>query len=330
MLRVRVMHVRHSRILVGLAGTGLLLCASTLWMSAKSREGLAPGPSSRDAMTRSKVPEAHPIELDPLPSLQRFDVGRANSQSLSLRVQVLGLPAATDGWVLAVAAFDGTVTRTAYAASERDFVVDMAAGRWLVRAETATLASKAVRVDLPAEFASDMRLQLAPKSVARGQVLHGGGIGLASCAVHARAIDDEWQYACVTRMDGSFELEGLIGGSHRVAVGDSEHPLFRPRSVTVDGPLVLLEPFVLPALQEMHIRVVDARGNLVRGAQVRGEGSRGGALHGTTSANGILVADRLPAGNYRVVASTAKLGRCETRIRVTDAHDSELTLVLGK
>jgi hypothetical protein len=126
----------------------------------------------------------------------------------------------------------------------------------------------------------------------------------------------------VTDAAGAYRLEGVQPGMWSLVVGDPDNPLARHDNLEVAAGQTWLDPLALPVLHVATVRVKDEQGRAVSGATVTARGTGGGAIDGLTDAFGELRCERLPAGRWRVFASTGDGRRGNVAVEVPLADEA--------
>jgi hypothetical protein len=188
-------------------------------------------------------------------------------------------------------------------------------GIHLLCASASGLASKTVRCDLDkAHPAAEIVLTLDPAARVVGTVVDADGHVVSNMQVWlvpSPAVDRRETTSFATPLPiqrltdsaGTFRVEGLVPDTWSVLAGDRDSPLARAVNIVIAARETRLEPVVLPRLHSAVVRVKDEHGAVVSGASVTSKGPRGGSIAGVTDANGELVCEGLPAGQWRVFAS---------------------------
>ncbi|MBL8863320.1 MAG: carboxypeptidase regulatory-like domain-containing protein [Planctomycetes bacterium] len=206
---------------------------------------------------------------------------------------------------------------------------DLPLGGYRASAEAPALNSSRVSV-LLVRGSSDVfvSLRLSPAGLVDGFVLtHAGApaedlaVTIENAASRARA---------ETRVDaaGLFLFEGVVDGDYTIAFGDPEAPLLARGTFTFRAPTLRWRETHLPPAGAALLRVVDAAGLAVAGAEILGSSTPRGALRGRTEPDGVLVARHLLPGRY-ALSATAPDGRSGGGALVVEAGAlAEATIVV--
>jgi len=216
-----------------------------------------------------------------------------------------------EAWALTLIDGRGDVEVRPFEARRSTVEFDLVPGRWSLAPRTAHFAADFVTIDVPRRAGPPFVLNWkfrASGSLA-GRVETHTGAPLEGYSVTLDTVPDGHRFSTSTRANGSFHFDGLLDGSYVLVYGDPASPVTRPRPVEFRGPSRTLDVEVLPPLRSVDVRVVDGEGHAVPGALVTATGNRGGSIRGSTNALGVLHADGLPEGRYRVVASQLAIGR---------------------
>jgi len=291
---------------------------------------------------RSAAPEASPS--DPVPESKAPVLG-----TIHVRVRGTDGRPFTGSWTLEihehVAGLVGRERRaleqTAPTAS-----VEARTGRvHVLSARSSDLASPHVRCDLGTSPATaEVELVLGDAGIVGGLVVdeHGHGVGGLSVwlvpripAVQARLGADgrpaqpPLPVPGATDASGRFRMFGLQSGTWTLVAGHLDAPIARQDGVIVATGETRLDPLALPPLHMATVRVEDEHGAAVPGAQVSSRGSHGGAIEGVTDAYGELACKHLPAGRWRVFASTSDARRGNVTVEVPlESADARIEVTL--
>jgi len=214
-----------------------------------------------------------------------------------------------------------------YGAGSEDVRVDLPPGTWTFAPEAEDLAARPVEVEIgvtPIEV--ELRFHRAAQVLGsvrdeNGDPVRGLPLGLRDFDGHfvARASSDAW---------GAFRFEHVPAGPYELLAGCDAAPLWPTRHLEIHAGSQVLETLRTPALRESKLSVVTEDGRPVAGASVEGTGRRGGGFTGSTGADGTFVAQFLPAGRYRIVASRDDLGVGEGRLEVGPETPSSAAILL--
>lgn len=160
-----------------------------------------------------------------------------------------------------------------------------------------------------------LRWEVDPGQAIRGRVIWAGGGAVRGVYVHALPVPDPsaprahttQAWSEPTDADGRFEVVGLLPGRYRVSAGSSEHPPPEaPPEVELRAGQDLSDVVVtLPETGELRGKVIDSEGKPVPAVKIDLHGERAGLLSTRTRDDGSFLLARVPAGEYRVLATSA-------------------------
>lgn len=145
-------------------------------------------------------------------------------------------------------------------------------------------------------------LELSPASFLEGTLLDEQEGPLEGLAVALVAPDGTPLHTTVSDASGRYRFDGVRDGAWKLVVGDPANPLLPPRSLRLVHPGMRFPDVVLAGLGTLDVFVLDEDGLFLAGAPVRGSGTRGGVLEGTTDHDGRIVFRNLVSGRYRLRA----------------------------
>ncbi len=146
-----------------------------------------------------------------------------------------------------------------------------------------------------------VNLRMVPAGLLEGRILDARrnpaeGIPVTLFALADNAASEAW-----TDANGLFRFERVADGAYELLVGKATAPLLpERRPVRFQAPRLTFPDIELPALGEIHVRVVDSLARPLEGVEVRGSGTNGGLVEGRTDFDGRLVVRHLPAGHFRL------------------------------
>jgi len=169
-------------------------------------------------------------------------------------------------------------------------------------------------------------IRLTPTGFVDGRVLDLRGLPVADLPVVLETIPDGIRRSATTDSAGAFVLPGVLDGNYRLHAGDADHPL-TTKELLFRAPSLHVE-LEVPPLAHLSCRVVDGYGNALEGVTIRGYGSAGGKVGGTSDRAGLIELPFLPAGTYRLTANDQRHGRGRVRIEVEEGQRIEVELPL--
>jgi hypothetical protein len=151
-------------------------------------------------------------------------------------------------------------------------------------------------VTVSAETALRVELHRRPPGEIRGFVVFPDGTPVEWAQVEVPRADGTYWRGCFSGADGSFRIEGLPPGAHRIAVAPMAGTGFVPRTFegVVTGPSDLR--LVVERGIRLRIRLVDPGGNPCPGVEIHVRGS----LPGRTNAEGWIEVGGLVEKTYTV------------------------------
>ncbi|NOT31550.1 MAG: carboxypeptidase regulatory-like domain-containing protein [Planctomycetes bacterium] len=145
-----------------------------------------------------------------------------------------------------------------------------------------------------------LNLRMVPAGRLEGRILDARGLAAEGIPVTLFAVEGAAREA-VSDAFGVFLFEKLPDGAYELLVGKETAPLLPERHpVRFLAPRLTFPDITLPALGEIHVRVVDSFERPLEGVDVRGSGNNGGAFEGKTDYDGRLHAKHLPGGTFRI------------------------------
>jgi hypothetical protein len=146
-----------------------------------------------------------------------------------------------------------------------------------------------------------VNLHMLPAGMLEGRVLDAHGQPAEGIPVTLFTVDGGAAREAVSDVLGAYRFEKLPDGGYELLVGKATAPLVpERRPVNFRAPHLTFPDITLPLLGEIHVRVVDSFERPLEGVEVRGSGTNGGVLEGTTDFDGRLTAKHLPAGHFRI------------------------------
>lgn len=281
------------------------------------------------------VPEARPLPAETGPGeLEPFATTRATTPrfggklgSLRGHLEVIGEMPLPQDWSLVLRASNTLPAREYAAARTLAFtdgrtefeVPDLPLGGYDVCGEAAGFSGQVLPVLLePGNEHPFVNLRMVPAGLLEGRILDSHqdaaeGIPVTLFAVADNATREAW-----TDASGIFRFEQLADGAYELLVGKATAPLLpERRPVRFMAPRLTFPDIELPALGEIHVRVVDSLARPLEGVEVRGSGTNGGLVEGRTDFDGRLVVKHLPAGHFRLRLQHPALGeQYERRVAV--------------
>jgi hypothetical protein len=210
----------------------------------------------------------------------------------------------------------------------KDFeVADLALGGYDVRAEATGFNGEVLPVLLePGSEHPFVNLRLVPAGALEGRVLDAVGLPAEGVWMTLLALDGTAAGEAVTDASGVYRFEALPDGAYELLVGRASAPLLpERRPVRFQAPSLTFPDVVLPPMGEIHLRVVDSLERPLEGVQVRGSGTNGGIVEGTTDYDGRLTARHLPAGHFRLRLEHPALGEKYARRFAVDVVAGQAT-----
>jgi hypothetical protein len=189
---------------------------------------------------------------------------------------------------------------------EQDFAVsELALAGYDVRAMASGFNGLALPVLLePGNEHPFVNLRMVPAGSLTGRVLDANGAPAEGIPVTLFGVTDGDQREAVSDARGLYEFVGLPDGAYELLFGKAEAPLIRERRpVRFQAPSLTFPDTELPPLGAIAVRVVDSLARPLEGLLVRGSGTNGGVVEGTTDFDGRLLARHLPAGHFRLRVS---------------------------
>lgn len=285
---------------------------------ASDPEAPRPEPHAPSELAPVTLPAAQPAatearadELEPFASA-RTTTARLVGQLGSLRghVEVSGEEPFPKVWRLVLRASttlparEQAVARTLeFADGRTDFEVPgVPLGGYDVCAEAPGFNGQVLPVLLePGNEHPFVNLHLVPAGSLEGRILDARGDPAEGVPVTLFAVSDNAAIEARTDAAGIFRFEKLADGAYELLVGKATAPLVpERRPVRFRAPHLTFPDIELPALGEIHVRVVDSLARPLEGVEVLGSGTNGGLVEGRTDFDGRLVVRHLPAGHFRL------------------------------
>jgi hypothetical protein len=146
-------------------------------------------------------------------------------------------------------------------------------------------------------------LHLVPLAFVAGRVVDADGVGVGELPVFLRPDSGGPMLTQATDASGGYRFERVPDGEYRIETGFADASLSAPRALEVRSPSLHLPALEVPLLHELAVAVLDADGEPLAGARVRGWCDRGGRVDALTDAQGIAHATWLPAGRMTLEAA---------------------------
>lgn len=212
-------------------------------------------------------------------------------------------------WRLVVLTGDGDpVIDEERSGEERRFALELAPGRYGVRAEARGLTSIPEEVEIRPGAEARVTLTLVPPGVLAGSVADPSGnpvVGLPVVLLRSKVAKTRTS----TDALGRFALPPVIEGEYTLVLGDPAGAIIPPLAVQVRGSRSELELLTVPELGSVEVQVVDETGEPAPGARVNGTGDHGGSVEAESDSQGRATGEFLPAGMYRLFAAHPTQGR---------------------
>lgn len=145
-------------------------------------------------------------------------------------------------------------------------------------------------------------LRLVPLAFVEGRVIDADGAGVGGLPVLLRPHGAGPPRTASTEPGGRFRFERVPDGEYRIEVGFADASLAQPRELDVRSPSLLVPVLEVPRLHELAVLVLDADGQPLAGARVRGWCDRGGRVDARSDAAGIARSSWIPAGRLTLEA----------------------------
>ncbi len=171
-----------------------------------------------------------------------------------------------------------------------------------------------------------VNLRMVPAGELEGRILDAEGLPAEGIRVTLFAVEGGAAREAVSDARGVYVFEQLPDGAYELLLGKATAPL-RPERHPVRflAPRLTFPDITLPALGEIHVRVVDSFERPLEGVEVRGSGTNGGVIEGKTDWDGRLVAKHLPAGTFRIRLQHPGFEEQYARRIAVDAVPGEIT-----
>lgn len=304
---------RSGRAGVGLA-VGLVALVAFLLLLWSSAGGRGSERGRGGSAPQLPVPVPGPADgLEAAPAPSRGVEAERVPPPAKARLVVVALPpkgVAPGSLRLDLEAADGRMRTETLEPGQREASLELEPGAHTLRlldAGPPVLMSLPQRVELRAGATRTVELRLFACWSCTGSVVDEGERGVEGLPLSLERAGLPLEGARTDAL-GRFTFPPLPEGELELVVGDPRGPLVPRQPVRLDAELRALEIRV-PMLLELTLHVVDVNGFPVANAEVDGTGERGGRFEGVTDVDGALRARHLPAGNYRVFARRADVGR---------------------
>ncbi len=129
---------------------------------------------------------------------------------------------------------------------------------------------------------------------------------------------------------GGYRFEDVCDGGYILFLGGATAPIRPPLELSFQAPHMTVPTQEFSNLGVLDVRVVDAYGQRVAGATVRGYGDRGGQIVAESDSRGEAVVRFLPAGRYTVYGSLDEIGSGRTRVELQEGERKRANLVLER
>jgi hypothetical protein len=248
--------------------------------------------------------------------LEPFAAGRSEARdprgrgSLRGRVEVQGEEPFPRAWKLELRPSatlprreTAEVRTLEFTRGEQDFAVaELALGGYDVRASAPGFNGLVLAVPLePGNEHPFVNLRIVPAGALSGRVLEAGGAPAEGIPVTLFGVADGAVFEAVSDALGVYRFESLPDGAYELLIGKPSAPLIpERRPVRFSAPALTFPDTELPALGAIALRVVDSLERPQEGIVVRGSGTNGGLIEGTTDFDGRFFAKHLPAGHFRL------------------------------
>jgi hypothetical protein len=144
-------------------------------------------------------------------------------------------------------------------------------------------------------------LRMIPAGTLEGRVVDVDGVPAEGIPITLFTVEDQNVREAVTDVNGVYRFERLPDGAYEVLIGRATSPLMpERRPLRFQAPRLTHPDIELPPLGAIHVRVVDSLERPLEGVEVRGSGTNGGLVEGTTDYDGRLLAQHLPQGHFRL------------------------------
>ncbi|MEQ1891968.1 MAG: carboxypeptidase-like regulatory domain-containing protein [Planctomycetota bacterium] len=297
--------------------------------------GEVSGAPREAALTPARSPQlepattlAQPGELEPFASGRTDPHDPRGHGSLRGHVEVSGEEPFPRVWQLELrpsATLPGResaeVRTLEFTRGEQDFEVsELALGGYDVRA--AASGFNGLLLAVPLEAGNEhpfVNLRLVPAGMLTGRVLEADGAPAEGIPVTLFGVANGDVREAASDALGVYRFEGLPDGAYELLFGRATAPLIpERRPVRFSAPGLTFPDTELPALGAIAVRVVDSLARPLEGILVRGSGTNGGLIEGTTDFDGRLLARHLPAGHFRLRLSFPGQPESRDRRRAVD------------
>lgn len=210
----------------------------------------------------------------------------------------------------------------------QDFeVTGLPLGGYDVRAEAEGMNGYPVSVLLEKRASNPyVNLRIGLAGYVEGAVVDVNSVSVVNLEISLESLADKTKRTTLTDNLGRFRFERVNDGGYRLHFGYPYSPVADARVFQVQAPGIVLPPEEVPELGEIYLLALDPFGAGIINATVRGTGTEGGYVEGTTDEQGLLSVPNLRPGHYRLRVESPEGASERTRTEVVAGERIDVTV----